>query len=189
RERFVRELIEWVKIPAISDIPEHAGDVARNAEYLARELARTEPDQVRVLPTAGHPAVFAEWLHAPGKPTLLVYGHHDVQPVDPLDAWTSPPFDPQIRDGKLYGRGTVDDKGQVFIHAKAVEAFVSTVGKLPINLKMIVEGEEEIGSFHLEDLLRDHAALLAADYVCVSDTAMYGRDTPSLCVGLRGLAY
>jgi len=190
RDRFVRELIEWVKIPAISDIPEHAADVVRNAEHLVRELARWKPDQVRVLPTAGHPAVYAEWLHAPGKPTLLVYGHHDVQPVDPLDAWVSPPFDPQIRDGKLYGRGTVDDKGQVFIHTKAVEAFMSSEGgKLPINLKMIVEGEEEIGSFHLEDLLREHATMLAADYVCVSDTAMYGRDTPSLCVGLRGLAY
>jgi acetylornithine deacetylase/succinyl-diaminopimelate desuccinylase-like protein len=190
RDRFVRELIDWVKIPAISDIPEHAADVARNAEHLARELARWNPDRVRVLPTAGHPAVYAEWLHAPGKPTLLVYGHHDVQPVDPLDAWVSPPFDPQIRDGKLYGRGTVDDKGQVFIHTKAVEAFVSTGPKrLPINLKMIVEGEEEIGSFHLGDLLREHAAMLASDFVCVSDTAMYGRDTPSLCVGLRGLAY
>ncbi len=189
-DRFVRELIEWVKIPAISDIPEHASDVARNAEHLVRELGRWRPDQVRILPTAGHPAVFAEWLHAPGKPTLLVYGHHDVQPVDPLDAWVSPPFDPQIREGKLYGRGTVDDKGQVFIHAKAVEAFVSTgTGRLPINLKMIVEGEEEIGSFHLEGLLREHADLLAADFVCVSDTAMYGRGTPSLCIGLRGLAY
>jgi acetylornithine deacetylase/succinyl-diaminopimelate desuccinylase-like protein len=190
RERFVRELIDWVKIPAISDVPEHAVDVARNAEHLARELARWSPDQVRVLPTAGHPAVYAEWMHAPGKPTLLVYGHHDVQPVDPLEAWVSPPFDPQIRDGKLYGRGTVDDKGQVFIHTKAVEAFVSTGShKLPINLKMIVEGEEEIGSFHLEDLLREHAAMLRSDFVCVSDTAMYGRGTPSLCVGLRGLAY
>jgi acetylornithine deacetylase/succinyl-diaminopimelate desuccinylase-like protein len=120
---------------------------------------------------------------------LLVYGHHDVQPVDPLDAWQSPPFEPEIRDGQLYGRGTVDDKGQVFIHAKAIEAFVATAGKLPVNLKLIVEGEEEIGSEHLADLLRDHAALLTSDYVCVSDTAMYGRGIPSLCVGLRGLAY
>jgi acetylornithine deacetylase/succinyl-diaminopimelate desuccinylase-like protein len=190
RERFVRELVAWVRIPAISDAPEHAADVAQSAEHLASELARLRPDQVRILPTAGHPAVYAEWLHAPGKPTLLVYGHHDVQPVDPLEAWQSPPFEAEIRDGKLYGRGTVDDKGQVLIHAKAVEAFVRTgAGKLPINLKMIVEGEEEIGSFHLGDLLREHAAMLRADYVCVSDTAMYGRDTPSLCVGLRGLAY
>jgi acetylornithine deacetylase/succinyl-diaminopimelate desuccinylase-like protein len=189
-ERFVRELIDWVKIPSISTIGEHARDVLASAEHLVSELERTRPDQVKILPTAGHPAVFAEWMHAPGKPTLLVYGHHDVQPVDPLDAWQSPPFEPEIRDGQLYGRGTVDDKGQVFIHAKAIEAFVETGSrKLPINVKLIVEGEEESGSQHLGDLLREHAAMLAADCVCVSDTAMYGRGVPSLCVGLRGLVY
>jgi acetylornithine deacetylase/succinyl-diaminopimelate desuccinylase-like protein len=188
-ERFVHELVEWVKIPSISSSDEHASHVAASAEHLARELARTGPDRVLVLPTRGHPAVFAEWLHAPGRPTLLVYGHHDVQPVDPLDAWHSPPFEAEVREGMLYGRGTVDDKGQVFIHAKAIEAFVAAGAKLPVNLKLIVEGEEEIGSTHLADLLRDHAAMLAADYVCVSDTAMYGRGIPSLCVGLRGLAY
>ncbi|HKQ71088.1 MAG TPA: dipeptidase [Polyangiaceae bacterium] len=190
QERFVRELCEWVKIPAVSDLPEHAADVARNAEHLARELSRLEPSRAHVIPTGGHPAVYAEWLHAPGKPTLLIYGHHDVQPVDPLDAWDSPPFEPAVRDGKLYGRGVVDDKGQVMVHAKAIEAFVRTgLRRLPINVKLIVEGEEEIGSQHLADLLRDHRDLLAADYVCVSDTAMYGRGLPSLCVGLRGLAY
>jgi len=188
--RFVGELVKWVRIPSISDLPEHAADVRASAMHLAGELRRTRPDRVDILPTARHPAVYAEWLHAPGKPTLLVYGHHDVQPIDPLDAWESPPFEPEIRDGQLYGRGTVDDKGQVFIHAKAIEAFVETGSKrLPINLKLIVEGEEEIGSPHLADLLREHAALLAADYVCVSDTAMYGRGIPSLCVGLRGGAY
>jgi len=189
-DRFVRELIEWVKIPSISDLPEHAHDVVRSAEHLADEFKRWAPDQVRLLATDGHPAVYAEWLHAPGKPTLLVYGHHDVQPVDPLDEWLSPPFEPEIRDGQLYGRGTVDDKGQVFLHAKAIEAFVRTgAGKLPVNVKMIVEGEEEIGSSNLGQLLIDHAQLLEADYVCVSDTAMFGRGIPSLCVGLRGLAY
>jgi acetylornithine deacetylase/succinyl-diaminopimelate desuccinylase-like protein len=188
-ERFVRELVEWVKIPSISSLEAHANDVLGSARHLVRELGRTRPDRALVLPTRGHPAVFAEWMHAPDKPTLLVYGHHDVQPVDPLDAWRSPPFQPEIRDGMLYGRGTVDDKGQVFIHAKAIEAFVETGGRLPINLKLIVEGEEETGSEHLADILRDHAAMLEADYVCVSDTAMYGRGIPSLCVGLRGLAY
>jgi acetylornithine deacetylase/succinyl-diaminopimelate desuccinylase-like protein len=189
-EGAVRELVEWVKIPSISSSPEHAADVRASAEHLVRELERTRPDRVMVLPTAGHPAVFAEWRHAPGKPTLLVYGHHDVQPVDPLGAWQSPPFEPDIREGQLYGRGTVDDKGQVFIHAKAIEAFVETgARKLPVNVKLLVEGEEEIGSQHLADLLRDHAALFEADYVCVSDTAMYGRGIPSLCVGLRGLVY
>ncbi len=190
RDRFVRELIEWVKIPSISDLPEHAPDVLRSAQHLAGEFKRWAPDQVRILPTEGHPAVYAEWLHAPGKPTLLVYGHHDVQPVDPLNEWLSPPFEPEIRDGQLYGRGTVDDKGQVFVHAKAIEAFVQTgAHRLPINLKIIVEGEEEIASCNLGQLLIDHAKLLEADYVCVSDTAMFGRGTPSLCVGLRGLAY
>jgi acetylornithine deacetylase/succinyl-diaminopimelate desuccinylase-like protein len=189
-ERFVKELVRWVKIPSISSLPEHASDVVASAEHLVAALERTRPDRALVLPTRGHPAVFAEWMHAPGRPTLLVYGHHDVQPVDPLDAWDSPPFEPEARDGQLYGRGTVDDKGQVLIHAKAIEAFVETgSGKLPINLKLIVEGEEEIGSEHLADILSDRAAMLAADYVCVSDTAMYGRGIPSLCVGLRGLAY
>ena len=189
-DRFVRELVEWVKIPSISSLVEHKADVLGSAEHLARELERTRPDRALILPTRGHPAVFAEWQHAPGKPTLLVYGHHDVQPVDPLDAWHSPPFEPEIRDGMLYGRGTVDDKGQVFIHAKAIEAFVETGSqKLPINLKLIVEGEEEVGSGHLADILLEHVEKLKADYVCVSDTAMYGRGIPSLCVGLRGLVY
>ena len=189
RERFVHELIDWVRIPSISALPAHAPDMKRNAEHLAAALAALGGENVRVIETAGHPAVFAEWNHAPGKPTLLVYGHHDVQPVDPPGEWVSPPFEPAIRDGRLWGRGVVDDKGQVWIHAKAVEAFVKTAGKLPINLKVIVEGEEEVGSENLEGILRDHAELLRADYVCVSDTAMFGRGIPSLCVGLRGLAY
>jgi acetylornithine deacetylase/succinyl-diaminopimelate desuccinylase-like protein len=190
RDRFVRELSDWMRIPSISDLPEHEADVARSAEYLSAELSRWRPDKTCILPTAGHPAVYAEWKRAPGKPTLLVYGHHDVQPIDPLDAWRSRPFEPEIRDGRLYGRGAADDKGQVFAHVKAIEALVETgAGELPINLKLLVEGEEEIGSHHLADLLREHAAMLEADCVCISDTAMYGRGIPSLCVGLRGLAY
>jgi acetylornithine deacetylase/succinyl-diaminopimelate desuccinylase-like protein len=189
RKRFVDELVEWVRIPAISCDADRAGDVRANAEHLASHLRTLGAGRVEVWPTAGHPAVFAEWKHAPGKPTLLVYGHHDVQPVDPLAEWVTPPFEPALRDGRLWGRGTVDDKGQVYIHAKAVESFVRTVGALPINLKLIVEGEEEIGSVNLDALMRTHAADLAADFVCVSDTAMFGRGIPSLCVGLRGLAY
>jgi acetylornithine deacetylase/succinyl-diaminopimelate desuccinylase-like protein len=190
RERFVRELVEWVKIPSISALAAHDGDVVRNAEHLAAELRRLGADKAEILTTKGHPAVFAEWMHAPGKPTLLVYGHHDVQPVDPLGEWRSPPFEATVRDGRLYGRGVVDDKGQVWIHVKAIESFLQGgSGKLPLNLKLIVEGEEEVGSVHLEDVLREHADLLGADYVCVSDTAMFGRGIPSLCVGLRGLAY
>ncbi len=189
RERFVRDLIEWVRIPSISSEPARAGDVRRSAEHLAAELRRAGAERCEVWPTAGHPAVFAEWRGAPGKPTLLVYGHHDVQPVDPLGEWLSPPFEPALRDGRLWGRGVVDDKGQVYIHAKAIESFMATAGRLPINVKMIVEGEEESGSAHLDGLLRARAAELAADFVCVSDTAMFGRGIPSLCVGLRGLAY
>jgi acetylornithine deacetylase/succinyl-diaminopimelate desuccinylase-like protein len=189
RERFVHELAEWVKIPAISSEPAHDGDLVKNAEHLATELRRLSADRVEVWATKGHPAVFAEWLRAPGKPTLLVYGHHDVQPVDPLDKWVTPPFEPAVRDERMWGRGVVDDKGQVYVHVKAIEAFLKTVGSLPINLKLIIEGEEEIGSENLDELLRDKAKDLAADFVCVSDTAMFGRGIPSLCVGLRGLMY
>ncbi len=189
RERFVAELSEWVKIPAISSDPKHAGDLKKNADWLAADLKKLGAERVEIWPTKGHPAVFASFMHAPGKPTLLVYGHHDVQPVEPLGEWVSPPFEPAIREGRMWGRGVVDDKGQVHIHAKAIEAFVKTWGKLPINLKLIVEGEEEIGSINLDELMRQKQADLAADYVCVSDTAMFGRGIPSLCVGLRGLMY
>lgn len=189
RERFVSELAAWVRIPAISSDPTRAADLVRNAEWLATDLRKLGADRVDIWPTKGHPAVFASFMHAPGKPTLLVYGHHDVQPVDPLGEWLSPPFEPSIREGRMWGRGVVDDKGQVHIHAKAIEAFVRTVGKLPINLKMIVEGEEEIGSVNLDELMREKKQDLEADYVCVSDTAMFGRGIPSLCVGLRGLMY
>jgi acetylornithine deacetylase/succinyl-diaminopimelate desuccinylase-like protein len=189
RRRFVDELIEWVRIPSISSDPKHAPDVAKGAEHLAAQLRVLGATRVEIWPTAGHPAVFAEWKQGAGLPTLLVYGHHDVQPVDPLAEWVTPPFEPNLRGGRMWGRGTVDDKGQVYIHAKAIESFVRTAGRPPINLKMIVEGEEEIGSVNLDTLLRDHATDLAADFVCVSDTAMFGRGIPSLCVGLRGLTY
>ena len=189
RERFVEDLTVWARIPSVSSEPAHAGDVAKSAEHLATQLRALGAGRVETWPTVGHPAVFAEWLGAPGKPTLLIYGHHDVQPVDPLGEWLSPPFEPTRRDGRIYGRGVVDDKGQVYVHVKAIESFVRTAGALPINVKMIVEGEEEIGSSNLDILMRDRAADLASDFVCVSDTAMFGRGIPSLCVGLRGLAY
>lgn len=188
RARFVEELAAWVKIPAISSDPLHKADMRKNAEHLMKELQRLKADRVEMWETPGHPAVFAEFMHAPGKPTLLVYGHHDVQPVDPLGEWVSPPFEPAIRDGRMWGRGVVDDKGQVWIHVKAIESFLATMKKLPINLKLIVEGEEEIGSDNLDTLMREKVKDLTADFVCVSDTAMFGRGIPSLCVGLRGLA-
>jgi acetylornithine deacetylase/succinyl-diaminopimelate desuccinylase-like protein len=189
RTRFVEDLVEWLRIPSISSDPVHAGDVKKCAEHLAVKLRSLGAGRVETWATPGHPAVFAEWVVSPAKPTLLVYGHHDVQPVDPLGEWVTPPFEPSIRDGRLWARGAVDDKGQVYIHVNAVESFVRTAGALPINLKLIVEGEEEVGSAHLDMLLHDHAGDLAADFVCVSDTAMFGRGIPSLCVGLRGLSY
>jgi acetylornithine deacetylase/succinyl-diaminopimelate desuccinylase-like protein len=189
RSRFVSELAEWVKIPAISSDVKHNADMVKNAEWLMADVRKLGASRVEMWPTKGHPAVFAEWNQAPGKPTLLVYGHHDVQPVDPLNEWISPPFEPAIREGRMWGRGVVDDKGQVHIHAKAIEAFIKARGKLPINLKLIVEGEEEIGSENLDALFKEKAKELEADFVCVSDTAMFGRGIPSLCVGLRGLMY
>jgi acetylornithine deacetylase/succinyl-diaminopimelate desuccinylase-like protein len=190
RARFVDDLVEWCRIPSISSSPEHASEVRRSASYLVEQLRALGATDATVLDTPGHPAAFAEWRVDPALPTVLVYGHHDVQPVDPLDQWISPPFEPVSRDGRLYGRGAVDDKGQVYIHAKAIEAFVKAGGgKPPINVKMIVEGEEEIGSENLDGILRAHEARLRADYVVVSDTAMFGRGIPSLCVGLRGIAY
>src|SRR5271154_2259098 len=146
RARFVEELTVWARIPAISSDPAHAADMVKNAEHLMKELRTLGAKRVELWATKGHPAVFAEWQQAPGKPTLLVYGHHDVQPVDPLNEWASPPFEPALRDGRLWGRGVVDDKGQVYVHVKAIESFIATAGRLPINLKVIVEGEEEIGS-------------------------------------------
>jgi acetylornithine deacetylase/succinyl-diaminopimelate desuccinylase-like protein len=189
RNRFVDELKEWVKIPAISSDPAHDEDLVKNAEHLVADLKRLGADAAEIWPTKGHPAVFAEWNHAPGKPTLLVYGHHDVQPVDPLELWITPPFEPDVREGRMWGRGVVDDKGQVYIHVKAIESFLATKKKLPINLKLIVEGEEEVGSVHLDELMKEKAKRLQSDFVCVSDTAMFGRGIPSLCVGLRGLMY
>ncbi|MGD0673949.1 MAG: dipeptidase [Polyangiaceae bacterium] len=189
RRTFVDELCDWVRIPSISSDPAHVADVRRSADHLASQLRRLDAGRVEIWDTPGHPAVFAEWPGPAGAPVLLVYGHHDVQPVDPLKEWVSPPFEPAVRAGRLWGRGVVDDKGQVYIHAKAIESYVRSIGRLPIHLKMIVEGEEEIGSQNLDGILRGHSSELAADVVCVSDTAMFGRGIPSLCVGLRGLSY
>lgn len=187
-EEFIAELLTVLSIPSISADPAYTSDVARNAECFA-ELARGVGfTSVEVLPTAGHPAVYAELLTDPELPTVLVYGHHDVQPVDPLDEWTSPPFEPVVRDGAIRGRGAVDDKGQVFMHLKAVEAHLKIRGRLPINLKLIIEGEEENGSVNFEELVEREKERLQSDVIVVSDTAFYSRDTPSLCVGLRGLA-
>jgi acetylornithine deacetylase/succinyl-diaminopimelate desuccinylase-like protein len=189
RDRYVEELKQFLAIPSISAMPEHKDDVRACAEWAAAEMSRIGLENVRVIDTAGHPLVYADWLHAEGAPTALFYGHYDVQPVDPLELWQSLPFEATVRDGDIYARGACDDKGQVFVHFKAIEAHIRKTGRLPINLKVILEGEEEVGSVNLAPYVREHAPELAADMVLISDTEMFDRGVPSLCYGLRGLAY
>ncbi|WP_233095881.1 dipeptidase [Alicyclobacillus sp. SO9] len=188
RDKHLRELFEFLRFPSISTQPEHAQDVAACAEFLSDKMRNIGFENVSLMPTKGHPVVYGDWLHAEGKPTVLVYGHYDVQPVDPVELWDSAPFEPEIRDGKLYARGASDDKGQVFMHLKAFEALFETNGELPVNVKFCFEGEEEIGSLNLPEFVRQHQELLAADIVVISDTTMLGPDMPSICYGLRGLA-
>jgi acetylornithine deacetylase/succinyl-diaminopimelate desuccinylase-like protein len=182
------ELKELLAIPSISTHAEHKADMQRCAEWLRRHLDGLGMERAEILTNEGHPAVYGEWLGAPGRPTLLLYGHYDVQPVDPVELWTSPPFEATVRDGKLYGRGAADDKGQFFIHLKAVEAYLRTDGRLPVNLKIILEGEEEVGGAHLPALLEEQRELLAADLAVISDTPFFAPGVPSLCTGMRGIA-
>jgi len=189
RDRYIDELKRYLAIPSISALPEHQADLRRCAEYTAEELTRAGLENVRLIDTPGNPVVYADWLHAEGAPTILFYGHYDVQPVDPLDLWESPPFEATVREGELYARGAVDDKGQIFMHFKAIEAHMKQNGRLPVNMKVLLEGEEEVGSAHLDDFIRAHTDLLAADVVVISDSPMFERGVPSICYGLRGLAY
>ena len=190
RERFEAELIEFLSIPSVSTDPERSDDVVRCANWLAEHLRGIGLEHVEVLPTKGHPIVYAENLDAgEGAPTVLFYGHYDVQPVDPLNLWTNPPFEPVVRDGKIFARGATDDKGQVFLHIKAIEALLAVEGRLPINVKLLIEGEEEIGSTHLAPFVKENAAKLACDSVLVSDTSMFAPGEPSIVYSLRGMAY
>lgn len=189
KERYLAELRELLAIPSISTSKEHVGELRRCADWVAGHLRGVGMENVRVMPTEGHPVVYADWLHAPGKPTVLLYGHYDVQPPEPLELWTSPPFEATIRNGNLYARGSADDKGQIFIHMKAIEAYLKNGGTLPVNLKIIFEGEEEIGSEHLETFVRANKQMLKADLVLISDSSMFAKGVPSICYGLRGLAY
>jgi acetylornithine deacetylase/succinyl-diaminopimelate desuccinylase-like protein len=188
--RFLEELKSLLRIPSISTLPEHAGDVRFAAESLARELERIGLEHVRLIETAGHPLVYGDWLHAAGKPTCLAYGHYDVQPPDPLDEWHTPPFEPTERNGNLYARGAVDDKGQMYIHVKALESLLQAPGRsLPINVRVILEGEEEVGGEGIAQFVREHPDQLQADFALVSDTEMFAPGLPTLCVGLRGMIY
>jgi acetylornithine deacetylase/succinyl-diaminopimelate desuccinylase-like protein len=190
RARFLEELKSLLRIPSISTLPEHAADVRFAAENLAREMERIGMEHVQVIPTSGHPLVYGDWLHSAGRPTCLAYGHYDVQPPDPLDEWISPPFEPTERNGNLYARGAVDDKGQMFMHLKALEAlFQSSGGRLPINVRVILEGEEEVGGEGIARFVREHPEQLKADFALVSDTEMFAAGLPTLVVGLRGMVY
>ena len=187
REKHLEELNEFLRIPSISSLSEHKQDIQTAAEWLADKLRGLNIENVSVDQTAGHPVVYGEWLHAEGKPTILFYGHYDVQPVDPLHLWESEPFNPVIRDNKLFARGASDDKGQVFMHLKMIEALFATEGTLPVNVKFIYEGEEEIGSPNLPAYVEEYKTKLAADLILISDTGLYAPGKPAVCYGLRGL--
>jgi acetylornithine deacetylase/succinyl-diaminopimelate desuccinylase-like protein len=187
RARLVDELTAFARIPSVSTDPAYRGEVRRAADWVAERLRAAGLTAVRVHPTQGHPVVTAEWLRERGAPTLLVYGHYDVQPPDPLAAWASPPFEPEVRDGRIYARGVSDDKGPVLIPIAVAEACLRTAGRLPVNLRFLIEGEEESGSPSLPAFLRDHARELAADWLLSADGAMWRADVPSVTVASRGL--
>jgi acetylornithine deacetylase/succinyl-diaminopimelate desuccinylase-like protein len=187
--RFLDELKNFLRIPSISTLPEHAADVQRAAQFVADSLKTAGLENVEIIPTKRHPLVYADWLHAPGKPTVLCYGHYDVQPADPLELWTSQPFEPSVRDGSIYARGSADDKGQMYMHVKAVETLRAVNGALPVNLKFLIEGEEEVGGGSIASYVAEHTPKLKADVALVSDTALYAPGIPTLCIGLRGLVY
>jgi acetylornithine deacetylase/succinyl-diaminopimelate desuccinylase-like protein len=186
-DRVLARLVEFASIPSVSTDPAHAADVDGAARWVAAEIAAAGPFTGRIMPTAGNPVVYAEWLGSPGHRTVLVYGHYDVQPSDPLGRWLSPPFAPTLRDGRLYARGVSDDKGPMLIPIAVAQAFFATAGRLPINVKFLFEGEEEVGSRHLDAFVREHRALLAADVVLSADGAMWRIDEPSLTVASRGV--
>src|SRR5690242_17833590 len=210
RERFVDELKALQRIPSISTLPEHIGDVRRAAEFVVAELKRIGMENVRLVetgmpenvvadavghavvvpPRIGHPLVYADWLHAgEGAPTVLCYGHYDVQPPDPLEEWKTPPFEPDVRGDDLFARGACDDKGQVYIQMKAVEGLLKTTGRLPVNVKFLLEGEEETGGEHIEAYVKTRPPKLNADAALVCDTEMFAPELPTICVGLRGMVY
>jgi acetylornithine deacetylase/succinyl-diaminopimelate desuccinylase-like protein len=189
RPRFLKELKDLLRIPSVSTLPENKGDCRRAAETIKAELTRIGMEHARLIETAGHPMVYADWLHAAGKPTALFYGHYDVQPSDPEDEWLSPPFEPVERDGNLYGRGTADDKGQIWAQIKGLESLMAANGKLPLNVRVIFEGEEEVGGEGIAEFVASKPPELKCDFALVSDTELFAPGLPTLCVGLRGMIY
>ncbi len=188
KDRFLNELLDLLRIPSISAKREHKADMVTCAEAVKQRLLEAGADKVDIYPTAGHPVVYGEKMTDPAKPTVLVYGHYDVQPADPLNLWNSPPFEPLIKDGKIYARGACDDKGQFYMHVKALEIMVQT-NSLCTNIKFCIEGEEEVGSPNLATFVKENKELLKADVVLISDTAMISMENPSIDIGVRGLSY
>jgi acetylornithine deacetylase/succinyl-diaminopimelate desuccinylase-like protein len=187
--RFLEDLNGWLRIPSISTLPEHAGDIRRAAEYAADQLRRIGFEQVQLIKTERHPLVYGEWLKAPGKPTVLVYGHYDVQPVDPVELWESPPFEPTIRGDNLYCRGAADDKGQTMLVFKALEALMTVNGALPVNVRVLIEGEEEAGGESIDRYVRTYPERLKCDAAFICDSHMPSKEIPALINGLRGIIY
>lgn len=189
RRQTLEELKEFLRIPSISAQPDRDGDVRSAAEWLKSALGRAGLENARLIEGEGHPLVAAEWLHADGKPTVLFYGHYDVQPPDPLDEWQSAPFEPELRGENLYARGAADDKGPTFLWVKAIEALMATTGELPVNVRVLCEGEEESNGGHISGWLENHANEIPSDAVVICDTEMFAEDWPSITVGLRGIVY
>ena len=187
--RFLDDLKALLRVPSVSTLPEHKQDCRKAAEMLAGDLKRIGMENVKLIETTGHPLVYADWLHAAGKPTVLIYGHYDVQPPDPLDEWLSPPFEPTERNGNLYARGAVDDKGQVVAQVKALESLFAAKGSLPLNVRVLFEGEEEVGGEGIANYVASKPPELKADFALVSDTELFAPGLPTLCVGLRGMIY
>ena len=188
-DTYVAELKDYLKIPSISTLSANKKDMLKCAKFVSSKLKVAGMKNIKIIPTEGHPLVYGEWMKAPGKPTVLIYGHYDVQPVDPINLWESDPFEPVIKDGKIWARGANDNKGQNLVHIKSVEAYMKTLGKLPVNVKFLIEGEEEIGSQNLEIFLKKNKKLLKCDAVLISDTSLYAEGIPTINYGLRGLAY
>ncbi|HUJ49376.1 MAG TPA: dipeptidase [Bryobacteraceae bacterium] len=186
---YLEGLKAFLRIPSISTLSEHKPDIRKAAEFVRNELEKAGLQQAQLIEGEGNPLVYAEWLGAPGKPTLLLYGHYDVQPPDPLDEWKSPPFEPAIRNDNIYARGSADDKGQTFILMKAVEGLLKQNGRLPINVKFLIEGEEEVGGEHIEAYVKSKPARIKADAAVICDTEMFAPELPTICVGLRGMVY
>ncbi len=189
RGRYIEELKDFLRIPSISTQPENKPDMQKAANFVADKLKDAGLNKIEIFQTEGHPLVYGEWLGAPGKPTVLIYGHYDVQPVDPIELWSSSPFEPTIVGDNIFARGATDDKGQMYMHIKSVEAYFKTHGSLPLNVKFLIEGEEEIGSENLSVFLKNNTELLKCDSVLISDTALFAPGVPTITYGLRGLCY